>query len=473
MNSSRTKTFLSMAALAAAWMAAGATTRASSPLRPGQTHTVTRSASATYPSMGPRHAPVTIWLWSSFRLYHMQNIGAKLREVMKQFPGQVRVVGLHRSRNYADEDVISQIAREAFAQGGSSLYWKVHTALTTVQNIYRLNAIKARKLAIQAGVNGALLARALKAETHKDTIYNETMRLMEVGGSATSYNVSMLINTQMYQMRRYYRARNIAYMVKQELAKAQRAMKSGVPLSRIAQWALQKAKRRARFRIYPYYRYRYRRYRYRTFPSALTMRKLGVGTKAPVRRYHVPVQGAPIRGNPLSVVTAVLFVDLRNSYSQLAWKEMLKLQARFKNRMRLVVRMLPTATDRHADWAARLAISAHRLGKFWEMVGEMVKSRYVYPNRLKQMAKKTGLELDALKVQLKSQEVRDQLNRDRRLAARLGVYSAPVIFINGRKIRSISSTYARFFVDAVVRDELKPGVLSRFLGDREKRSLLP
>jgi protein-disulfide isomerase len=471
MSTNRKKTLLSIAVFAAAWMAAGATARTGAPLRPGRTHMVTRSASATYPTLGPRHAPVTIWLWSSFRLYHMQGIGAKLKEVMKQFPGRVRVVGLHRSRNYGDEDIISQIAREAFAQGGSPLYWKVHTALTTVQNIYRLNALKARKLAIQAGVNGTRLARALKAETHKDTIYNETMRLMELGGSSTSYNVLMLINTQMYQMRRYYRARNIAYMVKQELAKAQRAMKSGVPLSKVAQWALKKAKRRARFRTYPYYRYRY--YRYRRFPSALTMRKLGVGTKAPVRRYHVPVQGAPMRGNPLAVVTAVFFVDLRNYYSQLAYKEMLKLQARFKNRMRLVVRMLPTATDRHADWAARLAISAHKLGKFWEMVDEMIKSRYVYPNRLKQMAQKTGLELEALKVQLKSQEVRDQLNRDRRLAARLGVYTAPVIFINGRKIRSITSSYARFFVDAVVRDELRPGVLSRFLGDREKRSPLP
>lgn len=450
-------------ALVMVW--AGCPTVAEAQFRPGQTHVIQQSVRGRKPSLGPSNAVVTIRLWSSFKLYHMTGIFAKLKEIIQSHPQKIRIVGLHRVRGYGDEDIISQIAREAFAQGGSELYWKVFEAFTNVPYVYALNVNVARKLAVKQGVNAALLEHAIRQGTHRETIEDETALMVQLGMTPTSYDIPLLIGTQLYSMRRYTLVRYMENTLKAEIAKAEKAMRSGVRQSKLDQWALGRAMRLARYRIYPYYGHRYR---YPYHQAHLTMWKLGVGTSEPLRRYHVSVDNAPMLGNPVAPVTAVLFADLRNYLSGNAYNELKGIIKKYRGKVRLVVRVFPTAADHYSAWAARLVLAIDKKGKFWDLVDEMVRLRYqLMPSHLAFWANRAKLDVKELNKLIESPEIKQKLQKNAQMASRMGISNAPVVFINGRKISPVGQYDSRFFINAVIKEELKPGMLTRYLGETD------
>ena len=136
---------------------------------------------AGLPFKGPKDAPVTITLFSDFQCPYCSRVAGPVEEFMKnpEFAGKVKVVFAHYPLSFHQmAKPASVAAQEAFVQGGSEMFWKLHDALFAAQR--ELSEEKIKELAKAAGVDMAKLDAAIAAKTHEALID----KTMEIGTKA-------------------------------------------------------------------------------------------------------------------------------------------------------------------------------------------------------------------------------------------------------------------------------------------------
>jgi protein-disulfide isomerase len=112
-----------------------------------------------------------------------------------------------------------------------------------------------------------------------------------------------------------------------------------------------------------------------------------------------------------------------------------KVVAKYKNKVRLLIKFYPYKYRDFARISAEAALAAADQGKFWEMHGLLIrKSPDLERNRLVNYAKKIGLDVEKFKKALDSHKNDAIIERDLKLATDLGLYNTPTFFINGRKV---------------------------------------
>src|SRR5262249_20235962 len=99
---------------------------------------------------------------------------------------------------------------------------------------------------------------------------------------------------------------------------------------------------------------------------------------------------------------------------------------------------LPIHPD--APYAARAAIAAGKQGKFWQMHDKLFEANVartpngLKPDRIDQMARDLGLDLDRFHRDADSQETKDQVEADQAEARGLGANGTPYFYVNGQRI---------------------------------------
>jgi protein-disulfide isomerase len=114
------------------------------------------------PSKGPADAKVVLQIFSDFECPFCVRSAATLDAVAERYRGQLRVVW----RNYPlpSHELARPAARaalEAFAQGGSDKFWKLHDWLYSPQA--DLSSAGLRRVAAQLSLDGARLEQAAKS----------------------------------------------------------------------------------------------------------------------------------------------------------------------------------------------------------------------------------------------------------------------------------------------------------------------
>lgn len=151
--------------------------------------------------------------------------------------------------------------------------------------------------------------------------------------------------------------------------------------------------------------------------------------------YQIAVDDQPSRGNPGAAITVVEFTDFQcpNCAKQHAVMERLIME--YESRVKFVVRDFPLAQYDNSAKAAEAAEAAREQGKYWEYVSLLYRNQSALQvDRLKQYA--TTLGLDRLKFDsaLNSGKFAGKIARDRLDGEKVGVSSAPVFFVNGRRV---------------------------------------
>jgi protein-disulfide isomerase len=115
-------------------------------------------------------------------------------------------------------------------------------------------------------------------------------------------------------------------------------------------------------------------------------------------------------------------------------------EQKYHGKVCVIFRHFPLANHTHALAAARTAEAAGLQGRFWEMHdflygSQLIWTRAADPRELfNQFAKSTGLDVERLKIDIESEQVKARIAADQQRAASLGVNRTPAIFINGERL---------------------------------------
>jgi protein-disulfide isomerase len=153
----------------------------------------------------------------------------------------------------------------------------------------------------------------------------------------------------------------------------------------------------------------------------------------PAERHEVALDGAPVRGPESAKVTIVEFADFQCPFCTRVNSTLTQIREQYPKDVKLVFKHLPLRIHPQAPGAHAAAEAAHRQGKFWEMHDKIFGNQGdLAPETFVAYAGQIGLDVDAFKKDVGSDDVKKRLDADTREAQTLGVSGTPAFFINGK-----------------------------------------
>ena len=107
----------------------------------------------------------------------------------------------------------------------------------------------------------------------------------------------------------------------------------------------------------------------------------------------------------------------------------------FEGKVRLVLKLYPYKYRDYSHIAAEAALAAHDQGKFWEMHRLLLKrSPDLDRKSLIRYAQDLNLDVTKFTESLDTMKHSALIERDKKLALDLDLYTTPTFFINGKKV---------------------------------------
>ena len=142
---------------------------------------------------------------------------------------------------------------------------------------------------------------------------------------------------------------------------------------------------------------------------------------------------APVAGNPKGDVTVVEFFDYNCGYCKKALGDMTKLIESDK-KVKVLLRELPIF-GKDSEGAARVAVAAKKQNKYWEVHRGLLEKRGKADEASAlEIAQAAGLNMDQLRKDLTSAEVKKELDEVKTLAEKMGIQGTPHFFVADRVI---------------------------------------
>lgn len=165
--------------------------------------------------------------------------------------------------------------------------------------------------------------------------------------------------------------------------------------------------------------------------------KVAVTLEAPpIRRAHIDVAGAPIRGDAAAPVTIVEFSDFHCPFCRSVQPTLLQVLDRYKGKVRLVYKDLPLdglhPNARRASEAARCAGQQGRFWEFHDAIYSGAAGTDVSAEALRKLASAAALDVEAFEQCLAKNTHEAGIRRDLAQAQQLGLSGTPAFFVNGR-----------------------------------------
>ena len=141
----------------------------------------------------------------------------------------------------------------------------------------------------------------------------------------------------------------------------------------------------------------------------------------------------PSKGPRDAKVTILEFLDFECPFCKRGADTMKRLQAKYKKDIRVVVKHLPLSFHKNAHLAAQAAMVAHKFNRFWSYYDKLFHNyRNLNKASVLKFAKEVGLDSAAFKKELDSGKFKALVDRDLKLARKLGVHGTPTFFVNGQ-----------------------------------------
>ncbi|WP_437676036.1 DsbA family protein [Sorangium sp. So ce131] len=124
-----------------------------------------------HPGKGAAAGKVVVQAFSDFQCPFCARGAATMDELIKAFPGKVRVVFRHLPLPFhPDAQLAAEAAMEALAQKGPAGFWKMHDLLFKDPRPENLDRAALERHAASIGLNAARFARALDERTHRAAV---------------------------------------------------------------------------------------------------------------------------------------------------------------------------------------------------------------------------------------------------------------------------------------------------------------
>lgn len=179
----------------------------------------------------------------------------------------------------------------------------------------------------------------------------------------------------------------------------------------------------------------------------------GVKSFIEPERTTLALEGQPSKGPAAAPVTLVEFADFECPYCGGLYPTLQKIEADYKDKLRVVYVEFPLASIHpHAEKAAEAALCANEQGKFWEMHDAMFADQTnLTVDDLKKKASQLTLETGSFQACIDAGKYLSQIKNDVSEGVEAGVSGTPAMFINGRFLQG-NLPYGE--IQKVIDDEL-------------------
>jgi protein-disulfide isomerase len=363
------------------------------------------------PQKGPADAAVTIVAFSDFECPFCGRVLPTLEQLEKDYGNKIRVVWRNQPLPFHQSAMpAAQAAMEAFAQGKSEKFWKMHDTLFAHRDA--LSRADLEKYAGEIGLDVPKFKQALDANKHEAAIKADMELGANVGARGTP---SFFINGR--SLRGAQPVDKFKEVIDDELKRVDKLKAKKVPAAAVYATLMASAKEKAEAPA--------------AQPSAApddkTVYKVPVGDKDPVK------------GPADALVTVVIFSDYQCPFCSRVEPTLNALATKYGNDLRFVWKDNPLPFHQDAGPAATLARQAYEEGKdkkFWEAHDLLFQNQRALSRAdLEGYGKQLGLNEKKLKAALDSSPFKAKIEEDQALARNLGASGTPSFFINGRSLR--------------------------------------
>ena len=161
-----------------------------------------------------------------------------------------------------------------------------------------------------------------------------------------------------------------------------------------------------------------------------------------------------VAGNPDGDVTIVEFFDYRCGYCKKSFPDLMKTVEEDGN-IRLVLKEFPILGP-ESILASQAAIAAIEQDKYMELHTALMTSRGgLTIDRIRSIASDVGIDVEKLEADMQSDEVRETVEKNYRLAKQLGIDGTPAFVINEEFIPGLISGAEMKQIVAEVREKAK------------------
>ncbi|HRD74446.1 MAG TPA: DsbA family protein [Hyphomicrobiaceae bacterium] len=172
------------------------------------------------------------------------------------------------------------------------------------------------------------------------------------------------------------------------------------------------------------------------------------------RLYRSPT--AAVAGNPSGDVTIVEFFDYNCGYCKVSLAAVAKV-IEGDPKVRVVFKEVTFIGRETSAGASRIALAARKQGKYWEVHRALLENKGVVNEALAlKVAEKFGLNMDQLKRDAASAEIKKELDDATALAESLGIDGTPFFLVGDRVISGAGESLANS-LQSLVADVRKTG----------------
>lgn len=167
---------------------------------------------------------------------------------------------------------------------------------------------------------------------------------------------------------------------------------------------------------------------------------------------EINIEGSPFKGPENAPVILTLFTDFQCPYCAQVGPQLEEVLKEFPKDVKLVYKSFPLRNHRFAVDAAKAAIAAHNMGKFWEF-HDLLFQNYSKLNKEKINEIREQLKLDQKEFEkhVNDPKTMAMVRSDYEDGISAGVRGTPSLFINGKQVKN-RSTEA---IKADIRAELQ------------------
>ena len=358
------------------------------------------------PVKGAKDALVTIVQFSDFQCPFCSRVEPTIDQVMKEYPGKVRVAWRNLPLPFHNNAKPAAIAAMAANQQGK--FWQMHEIL--FKNQQALAAADLEKYAQEIGLNMPKWKAALEDKKIAEAIEAEAAMGGKIGARGTPaffINGTFLSGARPFDQ---FKAR-----IDEELKKAEELAKKAGGKAKVYDAIMKTAKAEVGGGAPP--------------PAA------GGEAPAPGPAKKVEVGSAPSRGPKNAPITVVLFSDFQCPFCGRVEPSLVELEKAYPGKVRIVWKNYPLPFHNNAKPAAEAALAAHEQGKFWQMHETLFKNQQALtaPD-LEKYAKDIGLDMTKFKAAMDSHKFAAQVEADAKQGSALGVSGTPAAFVNGQLV---------------------------------------
>jgi protein-disulfide isomerase len=154
----------------------------------------------------------------------------------------------------------------------------------------------------------------------------------------------------------------------------------------------------------------------------------------------IPISGSPFKGDESAPVVIVVFSEFQCPYCAKIAPALGKVVEKYPDRVKLVFKNYPLRKHRFALSAATAALAAAEQGRFWQFHDLLfANQKQMSEQKIVEIARILGLDMQKFQQARKDSRILNKIREDIKEGRQVMITGTPTIFINGRRLRSLSA----------------------------------